>query len=201
MPEEFIVEYLREGSREFMIRSRCLEYTDHRGEPPYRECVDRTAKPCMTTGNYLVRVTGDGMSDQSDGTFRIGISEDWPMIVLSEPLGGRTYSKGGDLPIRFHTYPPDVDLDAAIHKGDLVVARIAEAGAAGMNYEIPATFTEGDDYHVRIFQHGNPDNYVQSGAFTIGGRLNDFSLLGSTPIYNDGDGNLIASVIADMSRC
>ncbi len=185
MPAEWDVELVRGAARQYLVRSRCSEYVDHSDSyPPYRECIERTVRPCMETGTYHVRVTGGGLTDRSDATFRIGITPEWPMISLSAPGGGRVYSRGGPMPIGFYS-TSEFDAEIKIIKGGVLIKDSFNRDGVTTHHEtyvIPEHFPDGDNYTVQVSDRDNPLNSVESTPFTISGGTVDFSIMdiGST---------------------
>lgn len=194
MPREWNVELIRGGSRQFLVRSRCTVYEDHSDSyPPYRECIERSPRPCLESGTYRVRVTGDGLTDQSDAGFRIGITDDWPMLALTSPSGGRTYAKGGYLPIGFYSTSP-VNVEIKIIKGGVLVKdRFTRDGVTTFNddYRIPEHIPVGDNYTVQILDRDNSGNSIESRHFSISETLVDFRIV---DIGSHDGSNLFATI-------
>jgi len=185
MPAEWEVELVRGGARQYLVRSRCTEYVDHSDVyPPYRECIERTPRPCLESGTYRARVTGGGLTDQSDASFRIGITEEWPMLSLTSPGGGRVYSKEGTLPIGFYS-TSEFNAEIKIIKGGVLIKDSFNRDDVTTHHEayvIPEHFPDGDNYTVQVSDRDNPYNSVESSPFTISGGTVDFSIMdiGST---------------------
>lgn len=169
------------------ITSRCEDYTDfedmYNGRPIpspgiVRECTERLTAPCLPTGNYTVRVAGGSFSDESDSAFRIGVSEDWPMITISSPTPGNAYEKFADLPIQFYsTAESPFDVDVLIAQGSVAIPVNEEDCDrwGSCNIHLDNAFAPGDDHKIIVRNRRNPDNYVISDNFTILPAINSLA--------------------------
>ncbi len=177
IPSIWEIEFLREGSRQFLYRSRCSDFSD--GYPPQRRCTERVVTPCLPTGSYTVRVSGDGLAAES-ATFRIGITDDWPMISISEPRSQAAYYRENPLPVSlFSTAAVDVEIEIQSTRGG-AVGRILVDGVIYHtgSFRIPAGFRDGQ-YNFLVYNRSNRDNYAQQ-YFFITDRETDFSIRNAT---------------------
>lgn len=160
IPESWDIEFLRDGTRQFLFRSICSDRFESFGYPSWRSCTERVVTPCLPTGNYTVRVSGDELTEESS-TFRIGITREWPMITISEPGSGHGYLRGSAMPISVSSTSP-IDVDISVWRtsgGRSESFRVDSMTHYSETFRFPDHFEAGS-YGVHVENRANPANEV-----------------------------------------
>ena len=186
MPSTWRVELRRGGSLERSTTVSCDRYTDGSG---YRECTATFVHSCVPAGDYKVHISGTDrhgtvISDESDNTFHIGMTEGWGRIVINSPVTGGRYQRGSNLEIKWWSTGP-IRPAVAIMRGDSVVLPVPLSGRVSVDshgvsmktVRIPDDFAIADDYKVRVTNSNNPANKTETGPFSILEYAPDFSIV------------------------
>gem|GEM_PF-3192384 len=189
MPSPWEIEFLRDGSREFIYRSGCTNFAD--GYPPQRRCRERIVTPCLPTGSYTIRASAGGVSGVSGSPFRIGITDDWPMISISSPRNQSAYFRENPLPVTlFSTAAVDVEVEMrSTRGGHMEVFQVDDMVHHSRSFRIPDLFAEGQ-YNFIVRNRRNRDNYAHHYFFVTDEEV-DFSIRNAS---TDTSGQLFAEV-------
>jgi len=174
------------GSSVYSLESRCLDFVESPDADlsegwTVKQCTERLIPSCLDVGDYNVRVSTQitspagfaiPVSSQS-GLFRIGITDDWPMITITTPETGSSYVKLSDqLVVEFYSTSPDIRrfYISLFYNSDDEPVYYAESDPATPfrhTINLDDRFTPGDLYKVRVTNSNNTRNYTETGYFTI----------------------------------
>ena len=187
-PRGWRVEGRRPGEETptFTRTFRCQSPTDVPAEHvllgyPTRTCGENVGP--IPDGDYTLRIIGGSFSDETEGTFHFGASDDWPHIELLNPTpgSGDVVFKGDNIQVKFIVRPDDAPVVLRIKKGEVTVysdnvnpssssgCGDAEFGSRLCEKTIPIndSFETGRDYKVVVSSRPNPEARNERGLFII----------------------------------
>lgn len=123
----------------------------------------------LSEGKYVIRVK---VTDQPYGgnsnVFHIRDLRKIKIRLLS-PAGGENFAVPGTMIIKWEMdYGHLVEhVKLILKKGGTVLSGITGPNSGGIDFSIPDTVTDGDDYAIRIEDADNPGIFAESGYFAV----------------------------------
>ncbi len=122
----------------------------------------------LVKDSFVVKVTSKYGIDYSDHAFSIKLGEKTGTIVVSQPVTGSSYRKGGTAPLAWNASGDSVGT-SLLRTSDPSFIRLTLAGTAG-GWVVPKDVLSGNDYYIKVTEGSYRNNTGYSGTFSIVGE-------------------------------